>query len=94
MLFVQIKRDITTNVASVLEARNRQLGNEDAWYSFKIPEYDQLTNFDPVTQAAGQVYFINQAIEQGLATVNESRKLVVQYEDFCAALNVFLRKSS
>lgn len=85
VLFVQIKRDITTNVASVLEARNRQLGNEDAWYSFKIPEYDQLTNFDPVTQAAGQVYFINQAIEQGLAKVDESRKLVVQYEDFCKA---------
>lgn len=85
VLFVQIKRDIVTNVASVLEARKRQLGTEDAWYSFKIPEYDQLKNLAPVTQITGQVYFINQAVELGLATVDESRKLVVQYEDFCAA---------
>ena len=35
-LFVQIKRNIVTNVASVLEARKRRFGSEDAWYSFKI----------------------------------------------------------
>jgi hypothetical protein len=89
-LFVQIKRNIVTNVASVLEARKRQFGSEDAWYSFKIPEHEELKNFDPIQQATGQVYFINKAVERGLATVDESRKLVVQYEDFCAApQNVF-----
>lgn len=83
ILFVQIKRDIVTNVASVLDARKRQLGSEDAWYSFKIPEYEELKGLDPVTQATGQVYYINRAVEKGLAAVDESRKLLVAYEDFC-----------
>ncbi|MBU1215146.1 MAG: sulfotransferase [Gammaproteobacteria bacterium] len=85
VLFVQIKRDPVTNVASVLEARKRQLGSEAEWYSFKIPEYEELKNLDPIAQAAGQVHCINKAVTRGLELVGESRKLVVQYEDFCEA---------
>ena len=84
VIFVQIRRDPVTNVASVLEARKRQLGSENAWYSFKITEYEQLKGLDPIAQAAGQVHYINQAVTQGLEKVDETRKLVVQYEDFCA----------
>jgi hypothetical protein len=82
-LFVQIRRDPVTNVASILEARKRQLGSESEWYSFKIPEYPDLKDLDPLSQAAGQLHFINKAVAQGMATVAEPRKLVVQYEDFC-----------
>lgn len=85
VLFVQIKRDPVANVASVLEARKRQLGSEEAWYSFKIPEYEELKALDPISQVAGQVHYINRAVSAGLAHVAESRRLVVQYEDFCAA---------
>jgi hypothetical protein len=83
VLFVQIKRDPIANVASVLEARKRQLGSEAAWYSFKIPEYEQLKGLDPITQVAGQVHYINQAVDGGLERVAEPRQLTVQYEDFC-----------
>lgn len=83
VIFVQIKRDPVANVASVLEARTRQLGSEREWYSFKIPEYEQLKGFDPITQVAGQVHFINRAVTEGLSRVSNTRKLVVEYEDFC-----------
>jgi hypothetical protein len=83
VIFVQIKRDPVTNVASVLEARKRQLGSETAWYSFKIPEYEQLKDLDPVAQAAGQVHYINRAVSVGLEKVAEERKLIVDYETFC-----------
>jgi len=82
-IFVQIKRDPVTNVASVLEARKRQLGSESSWYSFEIPEYDFLKDLDPISQAAGQVHFINRAVTLGLSRVDESRKLEVRYEEFC-----------
>lgn len=95
VLFIQIQRDPVTNVASVLEARKRQLGSVEAWYSFKIPEYGQLKDLPPIEQAAGQVHYINKAVTQGLASVEESRKLVVQYEDFCRnPAEVFRRLSS
>jgi sulfotransferase family protein len=82
-LFVQLKRDPVTNVASILEARKAQLGSESAWYSFKIPEYPRLKDLDPVSQCAGQLHYINKAVAQGMATLNADRKLIVQYEDFC-----------
>lgn len=84
VLFIQIKRDTATNVASVLDARKRQLGSESAWYSFKIPEYELIKNLDPIAQTAGQICFINKAIEHGLANVTKSRKLVISYEEFCS----------
>lgn len=82
-IFVQIKRDPAANVASILEARKRQLGSESEWYSFKIPEYHQLKNEDPITQSAGQLHYINKAVTQGISTLDESRRLVVQYEELC-----------
>lgn len=85
VLFVQIKRDPVANVSSVLDARRRQLGSEQEWYSFKIAEYNTLIDLPPIEQAAGQVHFINQAIERGLRGVHESRKITINYEEFCAA---------
>ncbi|MGR9087961.1 MAG: sulfotransferase [Gammaproteobacteria bacterium] len=82
-LFIQIKREPVANIASILAARRRQLGNENAWYSFRIPEYPELKALDPVSQAAGQLYYINKAVDAGMKTVDEARKLTVQYEDFC-----------
>ncbi len=82
-LFVQIMRDPVANVASILEARKRLLGSENKWHSFKIREYRQLKDLDPITQCAGQVYYINKAVTKGMAGVSESRRLVVGYEDFC-----------
>ena len=83
VIFVQIKRDPVSNVASVLDARKRQLGSESQWYSFQIPEYEALKNLDPVTQVSGQIHHINTAVDKGISSVDESRKLVVQYEEFC-----------
>ena len=83
VIFVQMRRDIATNVESVLEARKRQLGDERSWYSFKIPEYESLRDLEPLDQAAGQVHFVNAAVTRGLHGVAEERKLVVDYEAFC-----------
>jgi len=92
VVFVQIKRDPLMNVQSVLEARERQLGSREAWYSFDIPEKDALLQLDPVEQAVGQVACINRAVDKGLKSVNEKRKLVVQYEDFCASPESYFDK--
>jgi len=82
-VFVQIKRDPVSNIASILEARKRQLGSENQWYSFKIPEYPQLKNLDAVTQSAGQLHFINAAVDKGMEKIDATRKLEVKYEEFC-----------
>jgi len=92
VVFVQIKRDPLMNIQSVLGARERQLGSREAWYSFDIPEKEQLVRLPAVEQAAGQIACINKAVEQGLQGVAEERKLVVQYEDFCTSPERYFRK--
>lgn len=84
VVFIYIKREPCANIASVLKARKRQFGNEKTWYSFRIPEMERLLQYDdPAMQVAGQLYYSNQAIENGLKDVAWERKLEMTYEDFC-----------
>jgi Sulfotransferase family len=83
-IFIQIKRDPASNIESILSARKKQFGNIKQWYSFRIPEYPELKNLDPYEQAAGQVYHINKAIQEGLEGVVENKKMTVHYEEFCS----------
>ncbi len=83
VVFVQIKRDPIMNIQSVLGARERQLGSRNAWYSFDISERQELKDLAPIEQVAGQIAYINRAVNKGLSEVSSSRKLSVQYEDFC-----------
>lgn len=82
-IFIHTKRDPLTNIESALKAREKQLGNIDEWYSFKIPEYEELKKLDPYEQVAGQIYHINKAVESGLENVAEHKKIAVNYEEFC-----------
>jgi fido (protein-threonine AMPylation protein) len=86
-LFVWIRRDPIFNIQSALEARKRQYGDIHTWYSFKIREYEELKKLDPLDSVAGQIAAINRSLEQSFAELPASRKLVVQYEDFCQRPN-------
>ena len=83
-VFVYMQREPASNVESIMSARKRQFGNTETWYSFRIPEYNELRNLGPCDQVAGQVYYINKAIQAGLEGVAEKKKLVIQYEEFCS----------
>jgi hypothetical protein len=82
-LFIHIRRDPIFNIQSALEARKRQYGDINTWYSFKIKEYPELKNLDPLESVAGQIAAINRSVEQGIAALPDSQKLSVKYEDFC-----------
>lgn len=83
VLFVNLKRDPAYVVQSILAGRRRYFGTEDLWYSFKPPEYAWLKDRPPVEQVAGQVHFIREATEAGMAQVAPARSWTLQYEDFC-----------
>jgi hypothetical protein len=82
-IFIYTQRNPLTNIESVLKARERQLGTINEWYSFKIPEYESLKNLNPYEQVAGQIYYINKAVNEGLERIPENNKLIIPYEDFC-----------
>ena len=82
-LFIWIRRDPTFNIQSALEARKRQYGDINTWYSFKIKESPELKDLDPLESVAGQIVAINRSVDQGIAGLPENQKLIIQYEDFC-----------
>ena len=82
-IFVWLRRDPVYNIQSVLNARMRQYGTMIQWYSFKIKEYEQLKDLDPLYSVAGQIFAINASVEKYLDGIPEANKLIVQYEDFC-----------
>lgn len=89
-LFIYTDREPSANIASALEARKRQSGDLKEWYSFKIPEYPDLIEIEnPQRQVAGQVYYVKKAIEKGLGEVEDCRKLIVPYEEFCRNPRLF-----
>jgi hypothetical protein len=85
VLFIYTKRHPFYNIQSLLEARVKYYSDRSMWYSFKPREYDDLKDLDPFEQVAGQVYFTNRAIENGLAQIDNSRWIKVSYEEFCKA---------
>jgi hypothetical protein len=83
-VFVFVKRDPAYNIQSLLEARMNFFGDLRCWYSFKPPEYRFLRDLPPFEQVAGQVYFTNQAVAEGLKRIAPQKQLLVEYEAFCA----------
>lgn len=82
-LFIQIHRSPIFNIQSILEARKRQYGNIQQWYSFRIREYPDLKDLDPLESVAGQIAAINRSIEKGLQSLPDNQKITICYETFC-----------
>ncbi|MDA7715952.1 sulfotransferase [Pontimonas sp.] len=89
-LFIWIKRDPLMTIQSILEARVKQFGDDQHWYSFKIREYPELVSLQPVESVAGQVASLNKSIDRGLGQLPPDQTLIVDYEAFCAQPGSFL----
>lgn len=83
VLFIHVTRDPLYNAQSLLESRLNYFGTIDTWYSFKPPEYRILKDCSPYTQVAGQVFFTNEAITRGFASIDPVHWMSVSYENFC-----------
>ena len=92
VIFVHVKREPVYNAQSLLEARKKFYGDQTQWYSFKPVEYPALKDLNPHQQVAGQVYFTNRAVQQGLSQVETRNRLTVSYEEFCISPQKTYRK--
>lgn len=92
VVFVYTKREAIYNIQSLLSARKNFRGEEEIWYSFKPPEYNELIKLKPAKQVAGQIHFTNLAIENQLKGIPEENKVIVNYEEFCESSGSFAIK--
>lgn len=83
LFYVYIKRTTIFIMQSILISREKYYGTRNIWFSAKPKEYEQLKDMDLYHQIAGQVYFTEMAIEDGLQRVPDRNQLTIDYESLC-----------
>lgn len=82
-IFVNLVRDPFYNAQSLLLAREKYFNDRNKWYSFKPPEYASLKDLDPISQVAGQVVYMQRAVEEQLAKLPDANVITMNYTEFC-----------
>jgi len=83
LFYMYIKRVPIFIMQSILISREKYYDTRDIWLSVKPKEYEQLKGMDLYHQIAGQVYFTEMAIENGLRCVSDRNQLTIEYEFLC-----------
>ena len=84
LFFVRIVREPIYVMQSIWFSRLENYGSKEAWFSVKPREFKYLAKLDVYHQIAGQVYYTERAIEEGLAQIPEDRHIRTDYEGFCS----------
>ena len=82
-LFLFMDRDPVDAAWSLLGARRRIYGDERRWWSFKTPDFEDLSNLDPFEQVMGQVQSIRRDVKRALADLAPNRWVRLAYHDLC-----------
>ena len=84
LFFIRIVREPIYVMQSIWFSRLENYGSKEAWFSVKPREFKYLAKLDVYHQIAGQVYYTERAIEEGLAQIPEDRHIKTNYEEFCS----------
>lgn len=83
-VFLHLRRESFFTAQSLLMARETFYQDRKQWYSFQIPEHEQLKSCSPFEQVAGQVTYTEAAVSRQLAAMPKHRYLTIQYEELVA----------
>lgn len=90
LVVVRIRRDPIDNACSLLKLRQEYNGSVDNWGAIRPLEYTWLQHQSLEEQLLGQVYFVEAAHTQGLATIPSHRVLETTYDELCDSPRVVL----
>jgi hypothetical protein len=82
-IFVQVRRDPLYVMQSIYEARKSFYNTLDIWWSVKPKEFPELQHLDVYQQIAGQIFYTERALTDGLSQVPDKSRLIVEYEEVC-----------
>jgi hypothetical protein len=82
--FVRVQRDPVETALSVLRLRRSYAGDEGIWVGLKPREHAWLQHEEPRLQAAGQVLFVQRALDRRIHAVEDRNVLELSYEEVCA----------
>lgn len=79
--YLYIYRNPLDVMNSILKVRRDYYDSDELWWSVKPKAYSFLKDLDIYHQIAGQVYFSNLEIQQGLKELSKEQYKVIRYED-------------
>ena len=82
VFFIDMRRHLLDTACSCWRVREERFGSVDTWWSLRPSNYALLKELPPAQQIAGQLLAIRNTIDKGLNDIEESRKIIVQYEHF------------
>ena len=82
-VFVDIRRDLAANAASLLAARRSIHGEYGAWWSAEPPEIDRLRTLPPHEQVVEQVRSLEALVDRDRERLGAQRFLQMRYEALC-----------
>jgi len=92
VIFVHVRRNLLYVMQSIYQARKDFYNTLDIWWSVKPKEFTELKHLDIYQQIAGQVYFTERALANGLAQIPDKNQLIVEYEEVCQSPSGFYTK--
>jgi len=92
IVFLNLRRHPFFNIQSLLESRLKFFGDIQRWYSIRPRQYNELIKLDPIKQVAGQVYYKNKVVEEGLSKIDKTKYINVDYEKFCENPQYYFKK--
>lgn len=83
--FIQIIRDRTDVVQSILRARKKlnDPRQRPDWWSVKPRDWESYEGEDPTLQACAQVVLTQRSIDADVAAIGENRQHIISYESLC-----------
>lgn len=91
-IFVQVRRNPLYIMQSVYQARKAFYETLNIWWSVKPREFSVLQHLDAYQQIAGQIYYTERALTDGLAQIPDKHQLIVEYEEVCQSPSGFYGK--
>lgn len=89
-LFIHVRRDIKTNMRSIIRSHYSTCSDVNEWYSVKPREWEKYKNEDIIMRSAAQVYYVHKNIEHDSNIIGESRLISIDYEELCISPAVTL----
>lgn len=90
-LFANIKREPIYIAQSIILTRRKLLNSDSAWWSYELPNMEELRKLEPFEQVAFQIKTIWDLIDEAKRHVSPSRFIEITYDDLCHRTEETLR---
>jgi len=82
-IFIHIKRKPIYTAQSIILAKRKLQKNENDWFSFDLPEKNELLKKESFEQVVLQIKKIDEHIQEGAKSIEQNRFIEVKYEKLC-----------